>query len=98
MKEESSSCYCVLESRRCFVLVDQPGLYALVGIPISESAVKRLCTAVFGSSEGDVYTLRVYCMDDTPHAFQVTHKNPITLSTSNLLLQYLCVFINLKKN
>ncbi|XP_060746741.1 unc-5 netrin receptor Da isoform X2 [Tachysurus vachellii] len=70
MKEESSLCYCVLESRRCFVLVDQPGRYALVGIPISESAVKRLSIAVFGSSEGDVYTLRVYCVDDTPHAFQ----------------------------
>ncbi|KAK3524087.1 hypothetical protein QTP70_018007 [Hemibagrus guttatus] len=70
MKEESASCYCVLESRCCFLLVDQPGRYALVGIPISESAVKRLCIAVFGSSEGDVYTLRVYCMDDTPHAFQ----------------------------
>lgn len=71
MKEESSSCYCVLESRRCFVLVDQPGCYALVGMPISESAVKRLRIAVFGSLEGDVYTIRVYCMDDIPHAFQV---------------------------
>lgn len=91
MKEESSMCYCVLESRRCFVLVDQPGRYALVGIPISESAVKRLSIAVFGSSEGDVYTLRVYCVDDTPHAFQVTIKIQIILSTNNILLEYLGV-------
>lgn len=75
MKEESSSCYCVLESHRCFVLMDQPGRYALVGMAISDSAVKRLRIAVFGSSEGDVYTLRVYCIDDTPHAFQVTLLN-----------------------
>lgn len=63
------------------MLVDQPGRYALVGMPISESAVKRLRIAVFGSTEGDVYTLRVYCMDDTPHAFQVTLKAQMSSSS-----------------
>ncbi|TSK72049.1 Netrin receptor UNC5D [Bagarius yarrelli] len=85
IKEESSLCYCVLESRRCFVLVDQPGCYALVGTPIGESAVKRLRIAVFGSLEGDIYTLRVYCVDDTLHAFQEFFYTRVWCSTASPL-------------
>lgn len=55
------------------MLLDQPGSYALVGEPLTQAAMKRLKLAVFGSSEAGFmnYNLRVYCVDDTPHAFQV---------------------------
>uniref|UniRef100_A0A672GC06 Netrin receptor UNC5 n=1 Tax=Salarias fasciatus TaxID=181472 RepID=A0A672GC06_SALFA len=70
--EESTSCYCLMDSASCHLLLDQPGSYALVGEPLTQAAVKRLKLAVFGSMEaGSVsYSLRVYCVDDTPHAFQ----------------------------
>uniref|UniRef100_A0A3P8W4L6 Netrin receptor UNC5 n=1 Tax=Cynoglossus semilaevis TaxID=244447 RepID=A0A3P8W4L6_CYNSE len=71
--EESTSCYCLLEAQRCHVLLEHPGRYALVGEPLNQEAVKRLRLAVFGSpdtSNSLGFTLRVYCVDDTPHAFQ----------------------------
>lgn len=73
VEEESTSCYCLMDSTNCHLLLDQPGSYALVGEPLTQAAVKRLKLAVFGSMEaGSVsYILRVYCVDDTPHAFQV---------------------------
>lgn len=72
--EESTSCYCLLEAHRCHVLLEQPGRYALVGEPLSPEAAKRLRLAVFGSPDNSSslgFILRVYCVDDTPHAFQV---------------------------
>lgn len=72
--EESTSCYCMLEARRCHVLLKHPGRYALVGAPVNQEAAKRLRLAVFGSPDtGNSlgFTLRVYCVDDTPNAFQV---------------------------
>uniref|UniRef100_A0A8C4IFU1 Netrin receptor UNC5 n=1 Tax=Dicentrarchus labrax TaxID=13489 RepID=A0A8C4IFU1_DICLA len=73
VEEESTSCYCLMDSTSCHLLLDQPGSYALVGEPLTQAAVKRLKLAVFGSMEvGSMsYSLRVYCVDDTPHAFQV---------------------------
>uniref|UniRef100_A0A8C3A4J5 Unc-5 netrin receptor Da n=1 Tax=Cyclopterus lumpus TaxID=8103 RepID=A0A8C3A4J5_CYCLU len=71
--EESASCYCLLETQRCHVLLEHPGRYALVGEPLNQDAAKRLRLAVFGSpdtSNSLGFTLRVYCVDDTPHAFQ----------------------------
>ncbi|CAK6959614.1 netrin receptor UNC5D isoform X1 [Scomber scombrus] len=72
VEDESTSCYCLMDSTSCHLLLDQPGSYALVGEPLTQAAVKRLKLAVFGSMEaGSVsYGLRVYCVDDTPHAFQ----------------------------
>uniref|UniRef100_A0AAY5ENC6 Netrin receptor UNC5 n=1 Tax=Electrophorus electricus TaxID=8005 RepID=A0AAY5ENC6_ELEEL len=72
LEEDSSSCYCLLESRCCHLLVDRPGCYALVGEPLSERAGKRLRVAAFGCLLTDnlTYSLRVYCVDDTPHALQ----------------------------
>lgn len=75
--EECTSCYCLLEARRCHLLLQQPGRYALVGEPLSHQAAKRLRLAVFGSPDPTNslgFTLRVYCVDDTPHAFQVGGK------------------------
>uniref|UniRef100_A0A7N8Y2N6 Netrin receptor UNC5 n=1 Tax=Mastacembelus armatus TaxID=205130 RepID=A0A7N8Y2N6_9TELE len=73
VEEESTSCYCLMDLTSCHLLLDQPGSYALVGEPLTQAAVKRLKLAVFGSMEvGSMnYSLRVYCVDDTPHAFQV---------------------------
>lgn len=75
--EESTSCYCLLEAKRCHVLLEHPGRYALVGAPLNQEAAKQLRLAVFGSpdtSNSLGFTLRVYCVDDTPHAFQVREK------------------------
>uniref|UniRef100_A0A4W4HLV5 Netrin receptor UNC5 n=1 Tax=Electrophorus electricus TaxID=8005 RepID=A0A4W4HLV5_ELEEL len=54
------------------LMIAEPGSYALVGEPLSEEAGKRLRVAAFGSLEATPtsYSLRVYCVDDTPHAFQ----------------------------
>lgn len=71
MEEESASCYCLLDSTSCHLLLEQPGSYALVGEPLTQAAVKRLKLAAFGSAGAHGYSLRVYCVDDTPHAFQV---------------------------
>ncbi|KAK3539168.1 hypothetical protein QTP86_027605 [Hemibagrus guttatus] len=69
--DDSTSCYCLLDSGRCYLLLSEPGSYALVGEPLSDAATKRLKVAVFGSSHSSMsYSLRVYCVDDTPHAFQ----------------------------
>ncbi|CAL8406164.1 unnamed protein product [Arctogadus glacialis] len=74
MDEESTSCYGLLEAERCHLLLGRPGRYALVGRPLSQAAAKRLRLAVFGGpdlSNPLGYNLRVYCVDDTPHALQV---------------------------
>ncbi|XP_072521327.1 netrin receptor UNC5D isoform X3 [Salminus brasiliensis] len=70
--DESTSCYCLLDTQSCHLLLDEPGSYALVGEPLNEHAGKRLKVAVFGNLEASSmnYGLRVYCVDDTPHAFQ----------------------------
>lgn len=77
VNEESTSCYCLLEAQKCHVLLEHPGRYALVGEPLNQEAGKRLRLAVFGSPDASNslgFTLRVYCVDDTPHAFQVRGK------------------------
>nr|XP_015196317.1 PREDICTED: netrin receptor UNC5D [Lepisosteus oculatus] len=72
VEDETTSCYCLMDSHSCHLLLDQPGTYALVGEPLTDSAVKRLKLAAFGSMSSNSmdYSLRVYCVDDTPHAFQ----------------------------
>ncbi|KAJ7988509.1 hypothetical protein DPEC_G00324300 [Dallia pectoralis] len=73
VEEESTSCYCLLEAQCCHLLLEHPGRYILVGEPLSQDAVKRLRLAVFGSADNTNplgYSLRVYCVDDTPYAFQ----------------------------
>lgn len=74
VEQESTSCYCHMDSKSCHLLLDQPGSYTLVGEPVTQAAVKRLKVAVFGRMEAGSfsYSLRVYCVDDTPHAFQVS--------------------------
>ncbi|RXM93383.1 Netrin receptor UNC5D, partial [Acipenser ruthenus] len=75
--DESTGCYCLIDSHSCLLLLEQPGTYALVGEPLTEAAVKRLKLATFGSMSCNAldYSLRVYCVDDTPHAFQEVVAN-----------------------
>ncbi|KAJ8005877.1 hypothetical protein DPEC_G00122470 [Dallia pectoralis] len=72
VEDESTSCYCLMDSTSCHLLLNQPGSYALIGEPLTQAAVKRLKLAVFGSLGPTTmdFSLRVYCVDDTPHAFQ----------------------------
>nr|XP_048312476.1 netrin receptor UNC5D isoform X5 [Myodes glareolus] len=72
VEDESTSCYCLLDPFACHVLLDSFGTYALTGEPITDSAVKQLKVAVFGcmSCNSLDYNLRVYCVDNTPCAFQ----------------------------
>lgn len=82
VEDESTSCYCLLDPFACHVLLDSFGTYALTGEPITDCAVKQLKVAVFGcmSCNSLDYNLRVYCVDNTPCAFQVS------------LLHYSCSF------
>lgn len=74
VEDESTSCYCLLDPFACHVLLDSFGTYALTGEPITDCAVKQLKVAVFGcmSCNSLDYNLRVYCVDNTPCAFQVS--------------------------
>nr|XP_033805830.1 netrin receptor UNC5D isoform X2 [Geotrypetes seraphini] len=71
-EDEIASCYCLLDPYVCHVLLDSFGTYALIGEPLTDCAVKQVKLAVFGcmSCNSLDYSLRVYCMDNTPYAFQ----------------------------
>uniref|UniRef100_A0A8C5LYP5 Netrin receptor UNC5 n=1 Tax=Leptobrachium leishanense TaxID=445787 RepID=A0A8C5LYP5_9ANUR len=70
--DETTSFYCLLDPFACHILLDSFGTYALVGEPLTDCAVKELKVAVFGcmSCNSLDYNLRVYCIDNTPYAFQ----------------------------
>lgn len=78
-------CYCQLEARSCHILLDQLGTYVLTGESCSRSAVKRLRLAIFAPAlcTSLEYSLRVYCLEDTPVALKVRpgHKHPLSLGT-----------------
>lgn len=66
-------CYCQLEARSCHILLDQLGTYVFTGESYSRSAVKRLQLAIFAPAlcTSLEYSLRVYCLEDTPVALKV---------------------------
>uniref|UniRef100_A0A670ZG62 Unc-5 netrin receptor D n=1 Tax=Pseudonaja textilis TaxID=8673 RepID=A0A670ZG62_PSETE len=72
VEEETTSCYCLLDPYACHILLESFGTYALIGEPLSDCSVKELKVAVFGCISGNSldYNLRVYCVDNTPCAFQ----------------------------
>ncbi|KAJ8286919.1 hypothetical protein GJAV_G00044890 [Gymnothorax javanicus] len=72
VEEETTSCYCLMDSQCCHLLLEHPGCYALFGEPFTDAAEKRIRLTVFGSTGASSmdYTLRVYCVDDTPTAYQ----------------------------
>lgn len=69
----NTPCYCQLETRSCHVLLDQLGTYVFTGESYSRSACKRLQLAVFAPAlcTSLEYSLRVYCLEDTPVALKV---------------------------
>lgn len=66
-------CYCQLEARSCHILLDQLGTYVFTGESYSRSAVKRLQLAIFAPAlcTSLEYSLRVYCLEDTPVVLKV---------------------------
>ncbi|XP_031755122.1 netrin receptor UNC5D isoform X2 [Xenopus tropicalis] len=77
LDDETTSFYCLLDPFSCHILLDSFGTYALVGEPLTDCAVKELKVAVFGcmSCNSLDYNLRVYCIDNTPCAFQEVLSN-----------------------
>ncbi|XP_067092854.1 netrin receptor UNC5B isoform X4 [Osmerus mordax] len=70
----SSPCYLQLEEESCHVLLEQLGTYGLVGQSAPpQSACKRLQLALFAPRAPCLsldYSLRIYCIQDTPHALK----------------------------
>lgn len=69
----NTPCYCQLEAKSCHILLDQLGTYVFTGESYSRSAVKRLQLAIFAPAlcTSLEYSLRVYCLEDTPVALKV---------------------------
>ncbi|NWU62540.1 UNC5B protein, partial [Pterocles burchelli] len=70
----NTPCYCQLEAKSCHILLDQLGTYIFVGESYSRSAIKRLQLAIFAPTvcTSLEYSLKVYCLEDTPDALKVT--------------------------
>uniref|UniRef100_A0A8C3SNP8 Netrin receptor UNC5 n=1 Tax=Chelydra serpentina TaxID=8475 RepID=A0A8C3SNP8_CHESE len=68
----NTPCYCQLEPKSCHVLLDQLGTYVFVGESYSRSAIKRLQLAIFAPTicTSLEYSLKVYCLEDTPDALK----------------------------
>lgn len=83
MGEESLStpCYLQVEEQSCHILMEQLGTYGLVGQSAPpRPACKRLQLALFAPRAPCLsldYTLRVYCIQDTPHALKVSLSAPL---------------------
>ncbi|XP_031435049.1 netrin receptor UNC5B [Clupea harengus] len=70
----STPCFLQLEETSCHVLMEQLGTYGLVGQSAPpHPACKRLQLALFAPRAPCLsldYSLRVYCLQDTPHALK----------------------------
>lgn len=80
----NTPCYCQLEAKSCHVLLDQLGTYVFVGESYSRSAIKRLQLAIFAPTvcTSLEYSLKVYCLEDTPDALKVTSPCEASLGCS----------------
>lgn len=92
MDEETlnTPCYCQLEAKSCHILLDQLGTYVFTGESYSRSAIKRLQLAIFAPAlcTSLEYSLRVYCLEDTPVALKVgACQSSAAISTADQLLE-----------
>uniref|UniRef100_A0A452I314 Netrin receptor UNC5 n=1 Tax=Gopherus agassizii TaxID=38772 RepID=A0A452I314_9SAUR len=80
----NTPCYCQLEPKFCHVLLDQLGTYVFVGESYSRSAIKRLQLAIFAPTvcTSLEYSLKVYCLEDTPDALKEVLELEKTLGGS----------------
>uniref|UniRef100_A0A8C4W8H8 Netrin receptor UNC5 n=1 Tax=Gopherus evgoodei TaxID=1825980 RepID=A0A8C4W8H8_9SAUR len=64
--------YCQLEAQAAYVFTEQLGRFALVGESLSMAAAKRLKILLFApaSCSSLEYSVRVYCLRDTPDVLQ----------------------------
>ncbi|XP_067391452.1 netrin receptor UNC5A isoform X2 [Emydura macquarii macquarii] len=64
--------YCQLEAQAVYVFTEQLGRFALVGESLSMAAAKRLKLLLFApaSCSSLEYSIRVYCLRDTPDALK----------------------------
>ncbi|NXE01994.1 UNC5B protein, partial [Chaetorhynchus papuensis] len=84
----NTPCYCQLEAKSCHILLDQLGTYVFVGESYSRSAIKRLQLAIFAPTicTSLEYSLKVYCLEDTPDALKVNIPLPRAVCAGSRML------------
>lgn len=96
----SSPCYLQLEEECSHVVMEQLGTYSLVGQSCPpQPACKRLQLALFAPRAPCLsldYSLRIYCIHDTPHALKVLLMH-LSLSVLSLLFPYLLLAYQSKR-
>ncbi|KFP12599.1 Netrin receptor UNC5B, partial [Egretta garzetta] len=85
----NTPCYCQLEAKSCHVLLDQLGTYVFVGESYSRSAIKRLQLAIFAPTvcTSLEYSLKVYCLEDTPDALKRGEELELERTLGGYLLE-----------
>lgn len=76
----NTPCYTQLDAKKAHIMTDIPGRYALVGQSKPNSAAfKNMKIALFAPENGALtdYCVRVYCVEDTKDALDVSFTPPL---------------------